>query len=295
MFEFLNFLCVEVTGGVKMRTRDGVELYFEKKGNGPPCLFLHGGPGYWSKSFQHTAGEKLEQELEMVYLDQRGCGRSGYSTDQNYSLTRLVDDIEELREFLEVDTWILMGHSFGGILAVMYAERYPYRTSALILSNVTLDMKASFAHQIQKGREVLGLVKEDIPANDLLPAYHAVQSELLIRNEFFPLQFFTIADKRVLDEVDEEGPAGDPEFQRHIFTQEEFFRDFRPVTASLPMPTLILTGEHDHAIGPHHHRSFMFSNRRVASFPVGHHPYVECLESFGTVIHTFLSDYKGGT
>ncbi|MEN1968661.1 hypothetical protein WMZ97_11385 [Lentibacillus sp. N15] len=55
-------------------TSDGIELYIEKSGRGDPCLYLHGGPGYWSKSFQHFSTKLLEDTMEMVYLDQRGCG-----------------------------------------------------------------------------------------------------------------------------------------------------------------------------------------------------------------------------
>ena len=103
---------------MKYRTSDGVELYFEIAGEGKPCLYLHGGPGYWSKSFQHFSGKLLEEHLQMVYLDQRGCGRSEHSPTQDYSLNRLIDDIEELRIFLGIEEWFVLGHSFGGILAV---------------------------------------------------------------------------------------------------------------------------------------------------------------------------------
>lgn len=59
-------------------TSDGIKLYIERSGKGASCIYLHGGPGYWSKSFQHFAGDHVEEDLEMVYLDQRGCGRSAH-------------------------------------------------------------------------------------------------------------------------------------------------------------------------------------------------------------------------
>lgn len=85
---------------MKFITSDGLELYYDKSGKGVPCVYLHGGPGYWSKSFQYFSQELLEEKLEMVYLDQRGSGRSEHSPTQDYSLSRLIDDIEELRIFL---------------------------------------------------------------------------------------------------------------------------------------------------------------------------------------------------
>ncbi|MGY0694422.1 alpha/beta fold hydrolase [Virgibacillus sp. FSP13] len=122
-------------------TSDGVRLYVEKSGQGDPCIYLHGGPGYWSKSFQYFSENLLEDALEMIYLDQRGCGRSELARGKNYSLARLIDDIEEVRKDLGIEAWYVMGHSFGGILAVNYAHTYPSRTKGLILSNVTLNMK----------------------------------------------------------------------------------------------------------------------------------------------------------
>ena len=114
---------------MEFKTSDGIELYFELDGEGVVCLYLHGSPGYWSKSFQHFSGECLEENLQMVYLDQRGCGRSEHSPTQDYSLSRLIDDIEELRVFLRIEEWFVMGHSFGGILAVNYAHRFSRQNS----------------------------------------------------------------------------------------------------------------------------------------------------------------------
>jgi proline iminopeptidase len=50
---------------MKFITSDGLELYYDKSGKGVPCIYLHGGPGYWSKSFQYFSQELLEDNLEM--------------------------------------------------------------------------------------------------------------------------------------------------------------------------------------------------------------------------------------
>ena len=52
----------------------------------------------------------------MIYLDQRGCGRSTSPKDNNYSMDRMVNDFEEVRKYLGIDKWITLGHSFGGLL-----------------------------------------------------------------------------------------------------------------------------------------------------------------------------------
>ena len=103
----------------------------------------------------------------MVYLDQRGCGRSEHSPTQDYSLNRLIEDIEELREFIGFQEWYVMGHSFGGILAVNYAERFPEGTKGIILSNATLHLVDSFGHQLNKGANLLGLEVRDLSTDDI--------------------------------------------------------------------------------------------------------------------------------
>ncbi|MDD5047097.1 MAG: alpha/beta fold hydrolase, partial [Bacteroidales bacterium] len=97
-------------------TSDSVSLYVNVKGSGTPCLYLHGGPGsgsYWLEKF---FGNYLEQNFQMIYLDQRGVGRSTSPRDGNYSMDRMVCDFEEIRQALGLSQWLTLGHSFGGIL-----------------------------------------------------------------------------------------------------------------------------------------------------------------------------------
>ena len=96
-------------------TSDGVDLFVNVKGEGTPCLYLHGGPGsgsYWLEKF---VGDSLEKHFRMIYLDQRGVGRSTSPADGNFSMERMVKDFEEVREALGIGRWITLGHSFGGL------------------------------------------------------------------------------------------------------------------------------------------------------------------------------------
>lgn len=97
-------------------TSDSVQLYVNIKGTGPSCLCIHGGPGSGSNWFEEFMGDSLEQNFQMIYLDQRGVGRSSSPKDNNYSLKRIVNDFEELRNSLGIEQWLILGHSFGGIL-----------------------------------------------------------------------------------------------------------------------------------------------------------------------------------
>lgn len=115
----------------------GVRFYYRVGGNAPlgtpPVVFLHGGPGQGSEHFDALAGPFMEREVRMVYYDQRGSGLSERPVNRDYALTTLVDDIEALRRELRTPKIALIGHSFGAVLALEYAAKYPDNVSHLII------------------------------------------------------------------------------------------------------------------------------------------------------------------
>ena len=108
------------------------ELYYEVEGQGVPLVLLHGGPGgthhYFHPTFACAAGF-----ARVVYYDQRGCGLSTYSPGAGYTVEQAVDDLDQLRQELGVDRWIVLGHSYGGKLAERYALTYPEHLAGLVL------------------------------------------------------------------------------------------------------------------------------------------------------------------
>lgn len=123
---------------------NGVRLWYRVAGRkeGTPVVFLHGGPGQGSQTFARFAGPHLERTRRMVYLDQRGSGRSEKHWAKRYSVPLMVDDLEQLRRLWGVDRIALIGHSFGTLLALEYAAQYPNRVSHLVLSGAVVDFPA---------------------------------------------------------------------------------------------------------------------------------------------------------
>ncbi len=123
---------------------NGVRLWYRVAGKprGIPVVFLHGGPGQGSQTFARFAGPHLERSQRMVYLDQRGSGRSEKHWAKEYSVALMVDDLERLRRLWRVDRIALIGHSFGTLLALEYAARYPQHVSHLVLSGTVVDFPA---------------------------------------------------------------------------------------------------------------------------------------------------------
>ncbi|MFD2628498.1 alpha/beta fold hydrolase [Oceanobacillus kapialis] len=276
---------------MRYKTSDGLNLYVEVSGKGLPCLFLHGRPGYWSKSFQHFADNLLNKNVQMIYLDQRGCGRSEHSPEQDYSLHRIMQDIEELRTQLGITEWLIMGHSFGGILAVNYAHQFATHVKGLILSNVTLNMFDSFQQQISKGTTILHKPPKKADTEKLelfMESYYEVLISLMEKGLYDTLQFVDVENKKAVDLVDREGLQSDPNFQQFIFSSQEYFQDFTLLTKEISKPVLVIAGEQDYAVGPKHHTSFNFHDQKVKVLRSAHHPYVEDQENFQQALSEFF-------
>ena len=116
---------------------DGHEIYWEVSGNplGKPALFLHGGPGGGCYADHRRLFDP--DHYRIVLFDQRGCGRSKPVGSLLGNTTQhLVDDIERLRILLGVESWLLLGGSWGATLALLYAQAHRTRVTALVLRGV---------------------------------------------------------------------------------------------------------------------------------------------------------------
>ncbi len=110
----------------------GCELYCEQEGEGMPLVLLHGGPGATHHYFHPYFG-RARNFARVIYYDQRGCGLSDYEKGDGYTVDQAADDLEALREALGVDRWVVLGSSYGGLLAQHYARRYPDHLAGLVL------------------------------------------------------------------------------------------------------------------------------------------------------------------
>jgi pimeloyl-ACP methyl ester carboxylesterase len=102
----------------------------------PTLLLLLGGPGFDHSGFK-LGFPRLTDIVQIVYLDHRGNGRSDAGSKAHWNLAAWADDIRAFCEALEIQRPIVMGHSFGGIVAMLYAARFPEHPSKLILSSTS--------------------------------------------------------------------------------------------------------------------------------------------------------------
>lgn len=122
-----------------LETESCHRVYVEQSGNpaGIPVIFLHGGPCSGTKPDHRRFFDP--ERYHIILMDQRGCGQSLPFGELDGNTTQdLLADMEAIRERLRIDSWLLFGGSWGGTLALLYAQRYPQRVAAMILRGVFL-------------------------------------------------------------------------------------------------------------------------------------------------------------
>ncbi|WP_298892386.1 alpha/beta fold hydrolase [uncultured Psychroserpens sp.] len=166
------------TQNEQLITLENSKISFTVFGKGTPLLIINGGPGMNSQGFSDLAKE-LGKTHKVIIYDQRGTGKSKIDVINSNTMTLdlMLEDIETIRTHINVKEWVILGHSFGGMLASYYATKFPKRIKALILSSSGgLDVKSLSSIQItskltQKQRDSLSYWTNKIRRGDT--SYHA--------------------------------------------------------------------------------------------------------------------------
>ena len=247
-------------------TVNGARLYFDVEGAGlvpdgpgmrekPTLLMLHGGPG-----FDHTmykpAFSQLADIAQVIYLDQRGQGRSSGDDPTTWTLAQWGDDVKGFCDALGIEKPIVYGGSFGGFVAQSYVTRHPEHPGKLILvsTSARMEYQAVFAAFERIGGKEARVLAE---AHLLSPTMETRKAYL---EKNFPLY-------RVK-------PSGPDDVKRAILRHEvglkfagpdnEWGRmDFRADLARVRCPVLILSGDRDPIAPPE------FSETIAACLPQG--------------------------
>lgn len=227
-------------------------LYFDVEGPGlvtdgpqmrerPTAFAIHGGPGGDHTSVRPVFAP-LADQLQLVYFDHRGQGRSARGPRESYTLENNVEDMEALRQHLGLDTIIVMGVSYGGMVALTYAARYPRRVARLVLI-----VTAAHRGFITRAKEILaerGTPEQQRVAQRLWEG--TFESEEQMR------EYFAVMGP--LYSLRHDPSAAEIAARRAIYSPDAinegfggFLRNY-DVTAQLgaiTAPTLVIAGRHD--------------------------------------------------
>ncbi len=164
-----------------LKVSDLHTIHVEESGNinGKPVIFLHGGPGGGIEPVYRQYFDP--EKWRIIVFDQRGCGQSTPHAELQENTTwDLIADIEKIRQYLEIDKWVVFGGSWGSTLSLSYAITHPDRCKALVLRGIFMIRKKEINWFYQDGtsniypdawEHYLRPIPED-ERHDLVAAYY---------------------------------------------------------------------------------------------------------------------------
>jgi proline iminopeptidase len=222
----------------------------------PTVVVLHGGPGLDSAGPKARFGF-LEEVARVVYYDHRGNGRSDRGDPAKWTLAQWGDDVKELCDTLGIERPIVLGGSFGGFVAMSYANRHASHPAALGLF-VTAARDVGVEEMVEAfralgGDEVAEVVRADYE-------HSTPDTSALFIEKAFPIMS-RHPDAASLTQREVARTVRNQDVEIHFFNGEIKRMDFRAALARVECPTLVVSGEMDPVCPP---SSF---NELVAALP----------------------------
>jgi proline iminopeptidase len=269
---------------------NGVRLFVRTVGAGAPLIIVHGGPGMSHDYLAPQLVDLLASEYRLVFYDQRASGRSsGVEDTAGLTMGQFVEDLEGLRLALGLEQLDLLGHSFGGLLAMYYAAEYPQAINKLLLVDSS---PASWQLNFPYFRQTIAERQTEMDREEMARLLSApgARSDPLTMDRYYKLFFRTFFNDPQLSESLELG-IDEQWLEKNAITGGRIWEsigeyDIHDRLGRINAPTLILHGtgsvlamEGAEAIAARIPRS-----RLIRFRDVGHFPYVEAPESFAAAV-----------
>jgi len=275
-----------VSASTRTVARAGFDLHYRVQGTGPPVAILAGGPGFDCDYMEPVASE-LAKTHQAILVELRGTGRSlpQQINRETINVRATLADLDAIREQIDVERWIVAGHSAGAVLALVYAIRYPKRIASLILMNSGPIRYASAAIEMDNVMKRLTEQERDAFHN----APHDDFGRML--EIILPGYFF---DRAKIREV---APQLTPEkyhaeaarlLNTDIIPPDS---DYRPALKGFSRPVLVIAGREDPldaTVQNEIHSAFENSTLHLVE-NCGHFPWIEQPDEFYRSVRKFLA------
>jgi pimeloyl-ACP methyl ester carboxylesterase len=269
------------------------ELYVSVVGQGFPVLVLHGGPGL----DHHEFGDYLHplgDEFQLVLVDERASGRSTVPDRSTWSLSRMAADIPALAAAMGLDSFAVLGHSFGAFLTLQYAVDFPDDHGPLIISGGipssrylagVADALAAFEPAALRERVAQSWQREASAETE--------QDYAQIMHDQLPFHFADPLDPRIADyELRTREARYAPAILRHFAEAGYGGIEVEERLHGIDRPVLVLAGRHDRTCPPAAAQA-MATGIRDATLVVfehsGHMTFVEEQPLFLDTVRSFLT------
>ncbi|GAA0934431.1 alpha/beta hydrolase [Kribbella koreensis] len=281
----------------------GTNLYVDQRGpsNAPALLFLHGGPGSGTYDFLSFQGDALSRHLHLIAVDQRGVQHSdplvGEVTEHD-----LIADFEALREVLGIDSWAILGHSFGGRLALRYAVLHPAIVERVIFENPAWDFELVTRNLVQAGLPLLRELGLAEGVEELLDNHGPMTVEIwhkrisaLHRLGDRRMEIYLGPGSRDLklpaDDLPDEIQSRAGRFAESIIRSPGFVESLLPLLSQVPQPALLIKGGYDPVTSPTEITRFQqdVRNGTYRYFEAaGHFVHAEAADAYTALVTEFL-------
>jgi proline iminopeptidase len=280
----------------------GVRLYVLEEGAGTPLVLLNGGPGNSLHSFlPHFS--RAAGFARVIYYDPRGVGLSDWERGTGYSAPQALDDLEALRARLGIEHWAVLGWSWGGQLAQLYALRHPERVLGVVLvcSSASMRLETRLeAHDpftpaerlaIRRcydkgGRTVVPLHSDELELSEVrLMVYNGY------RNGDWKRQFFTEPTPERMAQVALHAWVHDRGYNRAL-GRSGLGVDLTDAFLRTPIPFLVTSGEWDTSFPRDHGRLLagrIAGSRFVHFERSSHDPFSAEPDRFFELLREFLA------
>ncbi len=261
-----------------------VDLHCTEEGQGLPLLVHHGGPGLDHTVIAPHLGP-LAQHLCLICYDHRGSGRSARPHGQDpYHIDRFVADIEGVAIGLGLERFALLGHSFGGIVALRFALAHPD-----VLSHLILVCSPTSHHFIDEVESALPDCLDAEALSELSALQESEPSDYVMRRSLELLAPIYFRDPGHVSELGLDSVQFGPQTQAVWDSLEGF--DLRPRLGEIKVPTLVIAGGHDRSVTPEQAREAadaLPQGKLLVMEGSGHYPFVEEPEPFLSAVLEFL-------
>lgn len=267
---------------------DGGSLFVEELGSGFPLFVLHGGPGLDHTMFRPYL-DPLAEDLRVLYVDQRGQGRSERVDPAGLSLEVFARDVDLLAKALGLTDYALLGHSFGAIVTTWHAINLG--TAAAYVISGGGDSSDKLMADVEASFEAMG--EAGGPIADSWEQEKTVQTEdelkELIRVQM-PFHFAGDPPPGYGEET-----VGTPDVLRHFANVGYGDFDYTPDLGRVQKPTLVIVGENDRTTTPRAARVLhegIAGSELVVVTGAGHMTLVEVPDDYLEAVRGFLRRYS---
>lgn len=289
---------------------DSKKIYVEEYGkrNNRTIVYFHGGPGTSCLDFSKQA-QILGEKFHVISFDQYGVLRSDAILEtESFGMNDHIKLIDKMRELLGVTSWTVLGHSYGGKLACLYAYTYPQNTDALIYEcpswNIELSTKNIASHFIPYFKSInseIGLnnclkltKKEFIDKSEIFSDLQAVLSMVDDQKEQYYLHGITFEEYQPYlqnENIPEDGWQKRGTHAQKLIEAGEIFNNYLPLLHKINKPSLLLIGKYDPVCGNDQREYFQKHSQNgtlVEFHNSGHSPHVEEPQLFAKSIIDFM-------